>query len=242
MDTTNFHLQRITRSGHQSAAQEYRYICCEREYSAHLRERLHIEHVQLPAWTAGEAHRFWEAADTYERQNAWLATMLTAALPRALTLEESQALVREYFEFVFADTKVLTWGIHAPIASDGQSQPHLHALYSLRTLDGIERSPEHFFKQYNSKVPEIGGAQKDLWYESDNALYQMRKVWDFGVYHALARAEPAIPAPQNLPEPSYELTGPHRLPAYQLPPMLTDEDIGQGLQYRERSMEWEWSL
>ena len=37
----------------------------------------------------------------------------------------------------------------------------MHVLWSAAILDGIERSPEHFFKRYNAKHPERGGAQRD---------------------------------------------------------------------------------
>jgi hypothetical protein len=37
----------------------------------------------------------------------------------------------------------------------------VHVLWSARTLDGIERNPEQFFRRSNATHPERGGAQKD---------------------------------------------------------------------------------
>ncbi|MFN3898726.1 MAG: plasmid mobilization protein, partial [Acinetobacter junii] len=48
-----------------------------------------------------------------------------------------------------------------PSEITGEDQPHLHLMYSERTIsDDIERPPEQFFKQYRPKNPTQGGAQK----------------------------------------------------------------------------------
>ena len=40
--------------------------------------------------------------------------------------------------------------------------PHAHLMISERSNDGIERSREQWFKRYNSKDPEKGGARKSM--------------------------------------------------------------------------------
>ena len=40
--------------------------------------------------------------------------------------------------------------------------PHAHLMISERANDGIERSREQWFKRYNSKEPEKGGARKSM--------------------------------------------------------------------------------
>ena len=57
--------------------------------------------------------------------------------------------------------KPYSLAIHNTIASDGQEQPHLHLMFCERLQDGIERTPQQFFKRYNSKDPSKGGCQKD---------------------------------------------------------------------------------
>ena len=42
---------------------------------------------------------------------------------------------------------------------DGEN-PHAHLMFSERGHDGIERSAEQWFKRYNGKEPEKGGARK----------------------------------------------------------------------------------
>ncbi|ODT63171.1 MAG: hypothetical protein ABS69_21710 [Nitrosomonadales bacterium SCN 54-20] len=41
-----------------------------------------------------------------------------------------------------------------------QAQPHVHLMFSERQVDGIERDPEQYFRRYNAKSPEKGGARK----------------------------------------------------------------------------------
>jgi hypothetical protein len=43
-------------------------------------------------------------------------------------------------------------------AMEQGEQPHAQFKYSGRRMDGIERDPEQFFKRYNAKNPERGGA------------------------------------------------------------------------------------
>jgi MobA/MobL family len=49
-------------------------------------------------------------------------------------------------------------------------QPHAHIMYSERIRDGIERDPEQYFKRYNAKNPEKGGAKKFSGGKSANEL------------------------------------------------------------------------
>ena len=45
---------------------------------------------------------------------------------------------------------------------DGNDQPHVHLMFNERLQDGIERDPEQYFKRYNSKNSERGGAKKTI--------------------------------------------------------------------------------
>ncbi|WP_347017556.1 hypothetical protein [Acinetobacter seifertii] len=48
-----------------------------------------------------------------------------------------------------------------PSELTGEDQPHLHLMYSERSLaDGIERPPEQFLSSIVQKNPTKGGAQK----------------------------------------------------------------------------------
>ena len=53
--------------------------------------------------------------------------------------------------------------------------PHAHLMISERANDGIERSREQWFKRYNSKEPEKGGARKSMATRPKDWLEQTRK-------------------------------------------------------------------
>ena len=75
-----------------------------------------------------------------------------------------------------------TWAIHNKTALDGGEQPHVHLMFSERMNDGIERDPEQYFKRYNAKYPERGGAKKHnvqgTATERKTALKEMRGRWE----------------------------------------------------------------
>jgi hypothetical protein len=78
-----------------------------------------------------------------------------------LTPQQRKELVQTFVEQELGEKHAYTWAIHTPKASiEGGEQPHAHIMYSERLQDGIERSPDQFFKRYNSKNPERGGCQK----------------------------------------------------------------------------------
>jgi hypothetical protein len=66
---------------------------------------------------------------------------------------------------------------HTPVASDGREQPHCHVLFSERTMDSIERGPEQFFKRWNAKEPEKGGARKDQYWHERETPRRQREAW-----------------------------------------------------------------
>ncbi|PAP04265.1 mobilization protein, partial [Salmonella enterica subsp. enterica serovar Kentucky] len=74
--------------------------------------------------------------------------------------------------------------MHNPKASiDGGEQPHAHIMMSQRVNDGIERSPEQYFRRYNAKFPARGGARKDSGHnltptEQNQALIALRERWE----------------------------------------------------------------
>ena len=85
----------------------------------------------------------------------------TSSRCRASSRERAQvALVQRFAEQELGTTRPYQWAIHICTASDGKEQPHVHLMFSDRQHDGIERGPEQFFKRYNAKNPERGGAQK----------------------------------------------------------------------------------
>lgn len=133
----------------------------------HFRSRLEkgerllaTEFGNMPKWAAHDPIRFWQSADSYERKNGTTYRELLIALPRDLSDAENVALARAFVAQEVGGRHAYQWAVHVPKAVDGEEQPHLHLMLSDRQLDGIERDPEDYFKRYNSKAPEKGGARK----------------------------------------------------------------------------------
>ena len=115
----------------------------------------------MPKWAEHEPAHFWNAADEHERANGSAYREIEVALPRELTPDQRRELVEDFVHRELGDQHVYQWGIHNPKAAlEKGEQPHAHIMYSERRLDGIERDPDQFFKRYNAKNPERGGAQK----------------------------------------------------------------------------------
>lgn len=116
----------------------------------------------MPGWAQDEPRHFWQAADQFERKNGSAYREFEIALPRELNGEQQTALIREFVRHELGERHAYTFAIHNPAASiDGGEQPHAHVMMSLRVNDGIERAPDQYFRRFNAKHPERGGAAKD---------------------------------------------------------------------------------
>ena len=70
---------------------------------------------------------------------------------------------------------------------DGEN-PHAHLMVSERGLDGHERSREQWFRRYNRKAPEKGGAKKSRTMMSREWVKDTREVWEKETNEALEHA------------------------------------------------------
>ena len=144
-----------------SAAAHADYIEREGKYKTKDREDLEaVESGNLPDW-AERSSDFWQASDEHERANAKGYREYEVALPREMTPAQRLELVREFVRQELGERHAYTFAIHNPRAAlEGGEQPHAHIMFSERHRDGIERSPEQYFKRYNAKAPEKGGCRK----------------------------------------------------------------------------------
>lgn len=69
-------------------------------------------------------------------------------------------------------------------------------MFSLKADDGIERSPEQYFKRYNATDPNKGGAKKiqlqDGYADYSTYLLHIRKAWENHLNDALAEHSPTV--------------------------------------------------
>lgn len=155
------------------------YISREGKYEkTRSNEKLeHVEHANMPTWAEQNPAQFWQAADQHERANGATYREIEIALPREMTPEQRVELVRDMVGQELGDKHAYSWAIHNPPASlEGGEQPHAHIMYSERTIDGIDRDPEQYFKRYNAKNPEKGGCRKDS-AGTEERLLATRERW-----------------------------------------------------------------
>ena len=134
-----------------------------KNYKESISEQIEfVKSGNLPSFAEGKPAEFWQAADVYERSNGRTCSSLVVALPKELNqaqrIELAEAFITEFadrYRFPFSCAIHNHAGLIAEI-----EQPHLHLMYSERHVDGIDRSAEQFFKRYNPKDPQKGGAQK----------------------------------------------------------------------------------
>ena len=134
-----------------------------RHYKESAAEQIEfVKSGNMPSFAEGKPAEFWQAADVYERSNGRTCSSLVVAFPKELNQVQRIELAEQFIaEFADRYRYPFTCAIHNHAGSiGGIEQPHLHFMYSERHVDDIERTPEQFFKRYNPKQPEKGGAQK----------------------------------------------------------------------------------
>ncbi|MFM0016243.1 MULTISPECIES: Ti-type conjugative transfer relaxase TraA [Paraburkholderia] len=190
-----YHLS-VKAGGKAAAGEHAKYIAREDHYAYISRGGKYEERGDLkmtesgnmPAWAAHDASIFWQAADSHERANGRPYTEIEVSIPRELDDEQRVALVREFVEHTLGERHAYTWAIHNPAASDGLEQPHAHIMFTERVNDGIARDPAQYFRRWNAKEPEKGGAGKDRYLSSRQFVRDVREEWAVTANHFMARA------------------------------------------------------
>lgn len=167
-----------------------------RKHSAEI-----LEHIQpgqcMPSWVK-DPIEFWQAADTYERANAKVYMEYDIALPNEFTVEQRKTLIETFIDKNIAKHHYPhSYAIHnVKSRLSGEQQPHCHLMFSLKADDGIQRSPEQYFKRYNAKEPAKGGAKKiqlqEGYSDYTNYLLHIRKAWENHLNAALAEHSPTV--------------------------------------------------
>ena len=205
-----------SRSKGQSARAAAAYIQREAEYSRDREttdELLYTESGHMPAWAEADPTTYWDAADLHERANGRLFQRVEVALPTALTAEEQRELAVGFARHLTADEQLpYTLAIHAGAGTN----PHCHLLISERTNDGLERSPEQWFRRYNAAEPEQGGARKTTALHPKAWLAETRAAWAEQTNQALAEAGSEL----RIDHRSYAEQGIERVPGVHLGPTV----------------------
>ena len=169
----------------------------------------------MPAWADADPTSYWDAADLHERANGRLFKRLEFALPTALSADEQRELAVGFAHHVTDGEQLpYTLAIHA---GEG-TNPHCHLLISERTNDGLERSPEQWFRRYNAAEPEQGGARKTTALRPRAWLMETRAAWAEQANQALAEAGYEL----RIDHRSYAEQGIERLPGLHLGPTVRE--------------------
>ena len=194
----HFHLKKVSKSKgiNGKALKHAKYILREDEYENKGREHEEYilregsfdkkndleykEHGNMPEFIKGQPKNFWKIAEKNERKNGVIYREFEIALPVEFSREQNIDLVKEFVEKELGKDYVYTFAIHKPMSltKEGMDQPHVHLMFCDRKLDGIERNEKDFFKRYNSKNPELGGARKEIEWQTKEKLVDLRKDWE----------------------------------------------------------------
>ena len=176
-----------TRIGGQSAKAKSDYNEREGRYEKDGEELEYKESGNMPEWAEDDPQKYWEAADAGERANGRLYREVEFALPRELNKQERHEVASSFAKHLTGEERLpYTLAIHRG-GEDG-GNPHAHLMFSERTNDGVERSAEQWFKRYNAKEPENGGARKSTATKPREWLENTREQWADHANEALERA------------------------------------------------------
>ena len=111
-------------------------------------------------------------------------------LPRELSVEDQIDLARAFaHELTDEEALPYTLAIHEGRNADGEiHNPHAHLMFSERQHDGLDRSPEEWFKRANPDHPEQGGAPKSRTFHGSQWVEDARARWAELTNDELARA------------------------------------------------------
>lgn len=122
---------------------------------------VHTEAANMPSWAEHDPSEFFRQSDLLERKNGSVYREFEIAIPREFSDKQRIEFVREFVSQEIGSKHPIVWALHNPTATiSGGEQPHAHIMFSERTLDGIERAPEQFFRRANKATPENGGCLK----------------------------------------------------------------------------------
>ena len=176
-----------SRIGGQSALAKSNYNEREGKYQKDSEELEYKESGNMPEWAEDDPQKYWAAADEHERANGRLYREVEFALPRELNERERHEVASSFAKHLTGEERLpYTLAVHRG-GQDG-GNPHAHLMISERVNDGIERSAERWFKRYNAKEPEKGGARKTTATKPRDWLEQTREDWADQANEALDRA------------------------------------------------------
>ena len=175
----------VSRNDSRSAREAATYILRTGDYARDHDEVVYEQSGHMPTF-AGDPITYWKAADRHERRNGRLYQSIEYALPVELDDDGRRDLAVQFAHRLTATEKLpYTFAIH-----EGKGHnPHCHLIISERRNDGIARSRRQWFRRFNAKEPEHGGARKSTSLRPREWLRETRRAWADLCNMALESAE-----------------------------------------------------
>lgn len=172
----HFHFKLKSADAKSGIRDRFFYVTRQGRY-ADRADLVATESGNMPTWAASPDD-FWAAVEANETGNA--ADSFILSVPRGLSPAAVDRL-RQRFGQTVAANRPYTLAEHSDLAEDGEENRHFHALVSPRTLDGLDRDEEQFFRRFNWLNPSKGGARKATrkgpLAEREQAVRQIRSNW-----------------------------------------------------------------
>lgn len=166
----------VKKSKGQSALKKAQYNSRLGKYKRQEDKKFFEMHGNMPSFVGKNPMTFWKAADRFERSNGRTAREVEFALPVELSRQEQIVLAQNFTRHVVKDAQPYSLVLH----EGGGSNPHAHLLFSERSLDGVLRAKELFFKRASPSNPALGGAAKDRRFSGSRSkdwLKDVRQAW-----------------------------------------------------------------
>ncbi len=174
-----------SRDGGQSARARAQYIAREGKDGKDRDALAHSESGHMPDWAQDDPRGYWAAADAHERVNGRLFVEVECALPKELNAAQQRALAHGFAAELTGQERL---PYTMALRRGGGENPHVRLMISERGLDGHDRDAERWFKRYNRKEPEKGGARKTRSIHGKEWLENIRRGWARAANRALEAA------------------------------------------------------
>lgn len=163
----------VSKGKGQSSLAKAQYNMREGRYAEQEDKLVYAESGNLPKFSRGDHQRFWRNADHHERSNGRTAREIEIAIPKELPMKEQVDLTKRFAYSIVKNKHPYVLAIHRGKGTN----PHAHILFSERQMDGIDRDAKKFFKRANAKIPEEGGAKKNVEFKKKEWLKEVRQRW-----------------------------------------------------------------
>lgn len=180
----HMHVSYRSRDGGRSCESARQYIAREGRFRKRGDTVRMVVSINMPDW-AGDisANVYWAAAEgAHSRANARTALMVEFALPSGLSRGAQNTLAMRMAEAVsrlgmdgtpLSHRLPVTFAIH----EGGGSNPHVHMLVSTSINDQVARPREQWFRRFQSKARERGGAPRHRHLTKKGWVRQVRALW-----------------------------------------------------------------